>query len=142
MTEVHFDHPEQPTPKLGPHPTNARVELPAPARWMTLYRSLKGEMQLFFWLHGEDGAECYERLKEEQEDIRTETGLDIEFRIAKSDPKRSDTQRPLVTVARSANVEPAPSVQEQVAWFVKAANAMVNAFRPRLMQIARERVAS
>ncbi|MGF6635093.1 hypothetical protein [Paraburkholderia sp. MM6662-R1] len=142
MAQIHFDHPEQPMPKLGPHPTNARVELPAPARWITLYRPLKGEMQLFFRLYGEDGADCFERLKEEQEDIRRETGLDVEFRLAKSNLNRSDAEKPLVTVTRSANIEPALTVQQQVAWFAKATNAMVNAFRPRLMQFARERMTS
>ncbi|WP_143327023.1 hypothetical protein [Paraburkholderia hospita] len=87
MTEIHFDHPEQPMSKLGPHQTNARVELPAPARWMTLYRSLKGEMQLFFWLHGEDGVECYARVKEEQEDIRRETGARYRLSNGKAGPK-------------------------------------------------------
>lgn len=142
MATIRFDHPEQPMPKLGPHPTNARVELPAPARWMTIYRSLKGELQLFFWLHGEDGVECFERLKEEQEDIRKEAGLDVDFRMAKSNPKRSDAEKPLVIVIRAANMESDLTIQEQVTWLVTATNAMVNAFRPRLMQFAREQVAS
>ena len=138
MTQIHFDHPEQPSPKLGPHPTNARVELPIPARWMTIYRSLKGDMELFFRLYGADGADCFERLKDEQEDIRRETGLEIEFRLAKSNPKRSDELKPLVSVKRSVSDEGALTLVEQVDWFVRGTNAMVNAFRPRLMQFARE----
>jgi len=140
MAEVKFDHPEQPIPKLGPHPTNARLELPFPAKWMTLYRSNKGDLQIFFRLSGEEGVRCFDRLKDEEKDIRTETDLDVQFRSVstKANGASDSLETRLITVNRPANTEPILSVAEQVEWLKRSVNAMVNSFRPRLAQFARE----
>lgn len=139
LQSVRFDHPEQPLPTLGPHPTNARVDLPAPAKWMTLYRSNDGDMQIFFRLTGDDGIEFFEQLKDELSDIRNETGLDVALEMTKTKKSGNIVEIPLISVSRAASTDPTLSIREQAAWLARAANVMVNAFRPRLTQFSRDR---
>ena len=47
MKQVRFDHPERPMPRLGPHISNARLDLPPPARWMTLYLTERRHTEVF-----------------------------------------------------------------------------------------------
>jgi len=132
---VRFDHPEQPAPIKGRHSTTRRLPLPEPAQWMTLYRMDNGYLEIFISLRGEGGRDCFELLKDELKDIRTETDLDIVLYDEKSSSPGFRVRRPIHEV-------PALSMPGQVEWMASAANSMVNAFRPRLAQFAREREAT
>ena len=125
-----LDHPDQPPPRHGVNNT-VRLDLPRPAKWLTVYRSQKGGVGIFFNLDAmeEDTPEVFDQLKAQAALLSEETGLSLNF----------DTPSHVgISAGTSMPVEPATEPQ-QLAWLMNATNAFVNAFRPRLAALDRHR---
>jgi hypothetical protein len=129
IDEVRFDHPDQPRPRHGGN-NWTRLALPEPADWLTVYRS-QGEAGLFFTLSGEEGVEVFAGLAAEGAVLKQETQLSLEFEREREVPFEGR-----VSVGRRWSGKE----DELRAWLAQAANAMINAFRPRLAAYAREKI--
>ncbi|WP_141400555.1 hypothetical protein [Magnetospirillum sp. 15-1] len=123
IDSVRFDHPDQPVPRHGGN-NWVKIPLPAPARWLTAYRTAD-EAGLFLPLDGDGGEALFERLAEAAAALRDESGLDLAFIRKQAEPFKGNisAKRPLSDFA---------SLEAQTAWFCDAANRLVNALRPRL----------
>ena len=122
IDEVSFDHPDQPKPRHGGN-NWVRIPLPDPAKAMTAYRSESNTVGFFFSLAGQRGADALEQLRDEQEQLATETGLPIRF---------EDLDGTTYVVATLNLDLPAVSTPDkQLVWLKHGANALVTALRPR-----------
>lgn len=122
IEEVRFDHPDQSQPTHGGQ-NYVRIKLPYPGRWITAWRSVKGEMG-FFLAQMENSN--LESLVDEAEAIRKETGLDELTICAGEEPGIATVE---ITV-------PAPTDDDKkLEWLVDVANRLVNAIRPRLTHL-------
>jgi hypothetical protein len=128
---VRFDHPDQPPPRHGGR-NWIKIDLPSPARWLTAYRSSGDRAGLFLSLADEAGAAAFAELSAEANQLREEIGLDLLFEEKQALPFRGD-----VLALRTTAGQEGSSDDELLAWFVSAANRMVNALRPRLAAMDR-----
>ena len=122
IEEVRFDHPDQGRPTHG-NQNCVRIKLPYPGRWITAWRSAKGEMG--FFLAQVENSNLGD-LVDEAEAIQKETGLDDLTICAGEEPG----------VAKLDITVPAPTDDDkQLEWLVDVANRLVNAIRPRLAHL-------
>ena len=122
IEEVRFDHPDQGRPTHGGQ-NYVRIKLPYPGRWITAWRSVKGEMG--FFLAQVENSNLAD-LVDEAEAIKSETGLD-ELKICAGEEPG---------IAKLEITVPAPTDDDkQLEWLVDVANRLVNAIRPRLAHL-------
>ena len=122
IEEVRFDHPDQSRPTHGGQ-NYVRIKLPYPGRWITAWRSVKGEMG-FFLAQVENSN--LEDLVEDADAIKRETGLDA-LTICAGEERG---------VAKLEITVPAPADDiKQLEWLIDIANRLVNAIRPRLAHL-------
>ena len=131
IDEVRRDHSDQPPPRHGGR-NWVKIDLPPPARLITTYRSSGDRASLFLSLADEAGAAAFAELSDEANQLREETGLDLQFNVKQEVPFRGDILAPRTTADQEGN-----SGVELLAWFVSAADRMVNAMRPRLASLDR-----
>lgn len=122
IAETRFDHPEQPPPRHGGN-NWVKIGLPSPARWLTAYRS-RGRAGLF--LVEESGSGLIERLIAEAPSIQEEFGPEP-LRLHQGNDRG---------LSAFAVDEPA-GITDQMQWLRDASNRLVNALRPRLVELGR-----
>mgnify|MGYP005854746955 CR=1 FL=1 len=129
---MRFSHPDQPSPRHGSK-NNVRVPLPAPARWLTLWRSRSGPMGVAgAFLSLPEGSEALiAALDADIDAIRAETGLP-ELRT------RETAAGPPIGFWIRAPSEALASDAALSAWLADTADRLVTALRPRLAALAAE----
>jgi hypothetical protein len=87
---------------------------------------------VFIRLLGDDGQALFESLQADLVGLQSETRLPITFEVSK-------TGR-YISAKTSIQVADPATERAQLDWLKRAANAMVNAFRPRLTHWGREQL--
>ena len=130
IASVTFDDPSQPPPRIGGLGW-MKAALPR-GHWMTLWRSTQGEGGAYVSLNGSEGQAAWDELAADR------VLIDEEFADAGLPPpqweRSSKTTR--IALAWPAPLpwdEPAEAAQATM--LAKAANQLVNSFRPRLERI-------
>jgi hypothetical protein len=130
IDSVRFDHPDQPPPRHG-GPNWVKIPQPGPVEWLTAFRSSGGggKVGLFLTFRGGEGQALFDELAAELETLRTESDLDLQANIKKSDPFEGEIS---ATRPRSAFA----NEREQLAFLTDAANRFVTTIRPRLAALS------
>jgi hypothetical protein len=122
VDSVHFDHPDQPSPRHG-NKNNVRIPLPAPARWLTAYRSAS-DGNVGMYLGCEEGSTLCAEVARNLEVLREETGLpSLGFGLDSSGRDIMIIARPMAGLGGDDGM---------LTWLGDTANRLVNALRPRL----------
>lgn len=122
IAEASFDHPDQPPPRHGGN-NWVKIGLPSPARWLNAYR-YRGRASLS--LVEEPGSGLIERLIADAPSIQEEFG---------AEPLRlhQGNDRSLPAFA----IDEPEGATDQMQWLLDASNRLVNALRPRLVELGR-----
>lgn len=124
---VRFDHPDQPPAKRGGFGW-AKVPMPDPIKWITAYRTTKGDAGFFFRLKGDEGQIIYEELHAARKKLEDELGVPITDHERKDDPFET-----LLYMAYPGN----PFDDDAyLAWLLENANRVVSTLRPFLAQFS------
>ena len=127
---MRFDDPSQPPPRIGGLGW-MKAALPR-GHWITLWRSTQGEAGAYVSLNGSDGHAAWDTL------VADRTIIDEEFVDAGLPAPQWERSAKTTRIAMSW---PAPlpwdehAEAAQAAMLARAANQLVNSFRPRLERI-------
>lgn len=129
ILEMSFDDPEQEPPQLY-YPNNARIALPWPNMWITLYCMQNGRTGVC--TAGKKGADqpAIDILKASQNEILSELPEGAVFdRFQDSNGNMIRTER---------RVDEFSNDEEIKSWLMEVANAYINVLRPRLNRIVED----
>lgn len=124
---VRFDHPDQPPARRGGFGW-AKLPMPDPLKWITTYRTAKGDAGFFFRLKGDDGQIIYEELSAARERLEAEIGMPFAEQDAKDDPFE-------IMISFAYPGDPFDD-HAYLAWLVENANRVISTLRPFVAQFS------
>jgi len=128
IDQVQFEYPDQRKPRHGGN-NWVRIDLQSPVPTMTAYRYAPDKIGIFFQFKGEASRDAFDTLRAGREQLARETGLHLQW-------IEDGARAPQVAADESIDISDPQTEQAQLEWFQRTANALLNAFRPRLTQFA------
>ena len=129
ITEASFSYSDQPAPRHAGR-NAVRMELPAPLRYLKLYRA-RGPNRIGVYVNfsSDQELELFALLREDRIELESEIGQKLNVR----DSSNGSPAR--ISVRKRLDIEDPETVEEQIRWLTEVANSFLVALRPRISRM-------